>query len=311
MTWLRTAHAGSCIFLFAACSDHVGVASSAIVGGNADTTSSAIVMLVTSGTTADADCSATVVSPHVLVTAAHCVDPQHLSASLGSSYITRVFVGDDYATEHAGNMHEVATTATAPGYLFSTIFTKGHDVGVVVTKDALDMTPVPYVRAALDDSIVGASVRLVGFGETSVGVDTSIGVRESATTTVGKLGAIDVVTTAALPSACEGDSGGAALVTMNGTETLAGVISHGDAGNTCALSSFADRVDLESAFIDSYVNQYDPGFLRDSAPDAGADASADTPPSAGGCRAAPGAPDASFGALLGLLACVLRAKRQV
>lgn len=310
MTWLRSAHAGSCLVLFVACSDHVvGVASSAIVGGDADTTSSAVVMLVTIGNIADADCSATVVSPHVLVTAGHCVDPQHLAASVGKSYLTRVFVGDDYDTEQVGNMHAIATTATVPGYDLDTIFTKGHDVGVVVMQDALDVPPVPYVRAPLDASIVGASVRLVGFGETTPGDDTSIGVRESATTTIAQLDPIQIGTTSAIPSACDGDSGGSALVVMNGIETLAGVISHGEVGDTCTTSSFAARVDLESAFIDSYVNQYDPGFLQAATADAGADAS-DTPAASSGCRAANGAPDASFGALLGLLAFVLRAKRQ-
>lgn len=311
MTWLRSAHAGTCVLVFAACSDQVGVASSAIVGGDADTTSNAVVMVITSGSVADADCTATVVSPHVLVTAAHCVDPAHLTAELGASYVTRVFVGDDYSKMTAGDMHDVLTTATAPGFTMGTLFSKGHDLGIIVMTDALDVTPMPYVRAPLDESIVGASVRLVGFGETNPPDWHSIGVRESGTTTITKLDAIDVATAAAQPSGCEGDSGGPALVTMNGVETIVGVISHGDYLSDCLASSYADRVDLESAFIDSYVNQYDPGFLQSSAPDAGADASDVPPPSSGGCSSSGGAPDAVFGALLCLLAYVARAKRRV
>ena len=139
-------------------------------------------------------------------------------------------------------------------------------------------------------------------------------VRESGTTTIAKLEAIDVMTADALPSGCEGDSGGPALVSLNGVETIVGVISHGTVIDSCKSSSFADRVDVDSAFVDSYVNQYDPGFLDSTEAGAEAgDAEVDAPAAASGCTSAPGSPSRGAGAAWLALALVAltRARREI
>jgi secreted trypsin-like serine protease len=299
--------------LVACCAD-VGTNNSAIVGGQPDTTTDGVVMLQIVGTDAYAVCTATVVSPHVLVTAAHCVDPAHEPA-VGGTPTLRVFVGDDFAKQKPSDFHAVKTTATDPTYTFLGIGTKGHDVGIVVTSDALDgVAAIPYVRAPLDPSIVGGAVRLVGYGETVPNDYTTIAVRESATTTVATLSPNEVVTANVLPSGCHGDSGGATLMSVDGVDTLVSVISHGDTLDDCGGASYTERVDLESDFIDAFVNQYDPGFLP--APDAGADdggdeASAEPPTASQGCSASPAAPHPA-GALAWLLAtsCVAARRRR-
>ena len=59
------------------CGDRIGSASAPILSGTFDTTDTSVVaLLITSaeGPQDDALCSGTVVSPHVVLTAAHCLD---------------------------------------------------------------------------------------------------------------------------------------------------------------------------------------------------------------------------------------------
>ena len=268
-----------------ACSSPVGASSSAIVGGSADTQTTGVVMVyIKIAAGGWGTCSGTVVSPHVVVTAAHCVDPSIVGAA---TY--QVFVGDDfYASPPSSDFYAAQTTTFDPAFSMTTIMTKGHDVGLVVTKDALPIAPVAFARA-IDASLVGQTARLVGYGQTDPTDADSDGRRNSATTTVAKVSDIEVVTANQLPSGCEGDSGGALLVDVAGVPTLAGVISHGLSLNDCKGASYAERIDLETSFVEAAVDQVDPGFFAPDAgaPDAGDDASLPEPEPSSGCNAAP------------------------
>ena len=289
-----------------ACSSPLGSSSSAIVGGALDTQTTGVVMVYIKPTAGGwGTCSGTVVSPHVVVTAAHCVDPTIVGPASYS-----VYVGDDvYASPPASDFFAATKTIEEPAFSAATIMTKGHDVGLVITTDALPRTPIAFARS-LDASLVGQTATLVGFGETDPADASSDGRRSSAETTVAKLSDIEVVTANQLPSGCEGDSGGALLVSLGGVPTLAGVISHGLSLNDCKGASYTERIDLETSFVEAAVDQYDPGFFAPDAgaPDAGDDESVTEPQPSSGCDAAPGA-RGSWGAVALALALTAANRR--
>ena len=293
-----------------ACSaPETGASASAIVGGDADTTTRGVVLVEIHGSNPSdgwSDCSGTVISPHVVVTAAHCLDTALLG--FGPDPIFHVYVGDDiYASPPASDFYGVSQTIADPTFDASTVAKTGHDVGVVVTTDALPITPIPFVRTALDASFVGQPVRLVGFGLTDFADASSDGRRNSGSTTAAAMDDLQITTADALPSGCEGDSGGAMLATLGGVETLVGAISHGVAAEQCKGASMAERIDVEDAFLEPIVQANDPGFLP-SADEAGADAAPDPPPApaATGCGMAPVSP-AAGGALFALAVLALTA----
>ena len=254
-----------------------------------------------------ADCTGTVISPHVVLTAAHCVDAALVG--LGSDAVYRIYVGNDiYGKPPASDFYDVQATLADPAFAPQAIATKGHDVGVVVTNDPLPITPVPYARA-LDSSIIGQPARLVGYGETDPADASSDGVRHTGSTTIAKLDDHEVITADQLPSGCEGDSGGALLVTIAGRETVVGVISHGTAAENCLGESIAERADIETDFLDPIVAQYDPPPPPSA--DAGDTSDAGdvvTAPSSS-CSAAP-VPGSSTAAWLAAIALAMTRRRR-
>src|SRR4051794_2668337 len=99
--------------VFIACSPHdarEAARSNAqrIIGGDADTSTHGVVdILITKpGRTPFTWCSGVVVSPHVVVTAAHCVDP----AELDTGSVLSIYVGDVF---------EYGVTKTSPETTFA------------------------------------------------------------------------------------------------------------------------------------------------------------------------------------------------
>lgn len=259
----------------------------AIVGGVADTGDPAIVMIFAikddggDGTL----CTGTVVSPHVIATAAHCVSPEVVSAILGTTkYHFLVFLGTDNNDpaqyQDPSYFVSVKSTSFDPGYHMKDS-PPVHDVGAIVTDAALVLPPVPMNRTALTAEWIGKDARAVGAGRSIADSMDSSAVRKQAAISIDGITA-ETVTFRGAPGLCEGDSGGPLLVTRNGVESLAGIHSYGDK-KSCVGSSYDMRADVDLVpFVDPIIAENDPGFVPpdDGSKSAGPDASS-SPPDAG------------------------------
>jgi MYXO-CTERM domain-containing protein len=203
-------------------------------------------------------CTASLISPHVLLTAAHCVTPELVGADAQYRY----YQGPDVNSASSRELHPIPTVHFHAEFS-STDVQKGHDIAVGVLDVPLTNTaPLTLNTRPIDGDLVGQPVRLVGYGKDS-GTDTtgaSAGVKRQVSTRLNsytddllRLGQSGMTT-------CEGDSGGPAFMTVDGAERIVGVVSFGDA--SCAELGVDTRVDV---FADDWVRPFveaaDPGFL--------------------------------------------------
>jgi secreted trypsin-like serine protease len=245
------------VVLLAACEAiPVGSTASAIIGGQTTTADPAVVLLVASGTQGQAFCTAEIVSPHVLMTAAHCVDPNEVGNATFS-----VFLGSDINGSQANQSNlwiDVSAThhdsSFDPQYLDN-----GHDVGVAILSQAAPVVPIAMNRTPLTQAMLGQPLRLVGYGISSGNDSTgqSAGIKRVVTTPLSDYDSKFIDFGTSTQGTCEGDSGGPAFLTINGAEVIVGITSFGPYG--CQGGSTDTRVDtIGVPFVDGYIQQLDP-----------------------------------------------------
>lgn len=288
-----------------------------IIGGTPTSGDPAVVLLVSypaDKSTFDT-CTASLVAPTVLLTAAHCVD-----ATTHAGYVFGVFTGPDAsayptAAQLAPQLLPISETATHPDYDRDAPFYA--DIGVALLKDPLATAPLPVQQAPLDASIEGAEARIVGYGQL-VYKELNLQKHE-ATTVVAKLDAVDTLTVGDVAhKSCVGDSGGPALVVMDGVETIVGVDSYADTTG-CLEPAHYRRPDLFGEFLAAYIpwstgeggaggaGGAGGGESASGGGGAGAPAASPGAPDEGGCSLSGGSPATGLAALLlGALALVRR-----
>lgn len=259
--------------LFAlACGPESDVASSnaAIINGVSDTADTSVVALIiysSNGSQDDHVCSGTVVSPHVVLTAAHCLDPM----LVGPVDHVAIFSGTDFTDPNQATdptlQGAVASTVIDPKFSASTP-NPTDDIALVVAAQPLALRPIALNHSSLGSGDIGTAVHAVGFGQTSDDPLTA-GPRRSIDTTIFDIGDEHIVLDDVI---CNGDSGGPTFITKNGQTLVAGVHSF-TASSSCIGDGDDTRVDrYASSVIDPVIDQFDPGFVPSGCNAAGSNA---------------------------------------
>jgi secreted trypsin-like serine protease len=184
-----------------------------------------------------------VISPTVLVTAAHCVAPSEVGA--GAKFIA--VLGPNFDDPKA----EVLTVTETH---YDTAFnvnnlSGGHDIGVAILATPTTLTPIP-VNADTDPHTL-STVRLVGYGVNNGTAQTGAGRKRTVNAPVDGVTKRLIQIGDSKHDTCQGDSGGPALAKINGVETIVGLTSFGAAG--CSGGGYDTRIDLYGTFLAQWL----------------------------------------------------------
>lgn len=188
-------------------------------------------------------CTATVVNPTQLITAAHCVDtPNHPDHTYG------VFLGDHSADVVLTELLSVKQIDYPSTYVQATSFA---DIALVTLDAPLALAPVPLVLTTPQPSLVGTPARLVGYGRDDYNDSSSAGPKRFVDTTVASIEDQFLVIGDVARHTCIGDSGGPGLSLDFSPPRLLGVNSNGPFGCTGA-SSFT-RLDRHATWLADHL----------------------------------------------------------
>ncbi|TNF33379.1 MAG: trypsin-like serine protease [Deltaproteobacteria bacterium] len=232
-------------------------------GPDAPRHAATVALLQRSSTTVYPDiyCSGTLVTPDVVVTAAHCLTSQR-----GKKLVTTapeqvaIYFGDGTYTDSNGAAYAAVETLVYPGYDANALV---NDIALIrISPPMTAIAPVPVLPHALGFSSanVGETLNFAGFGEDengayntklqADGVLAGLGCAVSGCWNAG-VAASQFSYTQYDSGPCFGDSGGPAFVNRGGTWYLAGVTSYGD--NTCTQYGVSTRVDAYEGWIADFA----------------------------------------------------------
>jgi hypothetical protein len=214
-----------------------GRASQSIVNGQNDSGHPAIVALTIQG---QAFCTGTLVTPEVVVTAAHCIHP---STGVPANQ-TDIFFGD--ALNGDGFTVPVAEGRYHPDWYLDD--PEGDDdVAVLRLSETVDVVPMAIGKTPA----VGSILTLIGFGITQKDGGNGGTKRITEATIIDRVA--KVIAMEFGPGAtCNGDSGGPALFTEDGVLKLVGIHSRSD----CETYMLDERVDAhDDNFIFPFINE--------------------------------------------------------
>jgi hypothetical protein len=214
-----------------------------VVGGTADTGHPYIVAAFAPHEL----CSGALVSPTVVVTAAHCYFGVPDGGSVQITLEPVVHPGAEF----------VATGATYQGAIHRA---QGRDLAVVVLDGAgvqlgggYAHLPAPGFADALPSN---QRVDVVGFGISGIksGLPTAFGTKRIATSNLADAGVLGGRYLKVISGPCQGDSGAPNLVP--GTDTLLAITAYSNGNPNCNGDSYSERLDTTDAlsFIQSYLH---------------------------------------------------------
>lgn len=212
----------------------VSPASAAIVGGSEDPEHSEVAALLWEG---ERLCSATLIGPRVLITAAHCLDGFDAVAT----EIEAVFAADPAAAPAQARVSLQGIERFEPG---ASDFPS--DLARLTLVAVAPGVPGPWNVEPLLDEHIGLPLTVVGFGRTA-NDDDAPPVRRAAEVGLDDWNEALLFWAGDGAGACHGDSGGAVFGDLGQGPILLGIVEGGDPD--CNGDGQATRTDTHDAFF--------------------------------------------------------------
>ena len=187
--------------------DTAAAVSSPIIGGTYETGFPAVGAVLLDGGL----CTGTLVSPRVVVTAAHClVGSTPRSFVIGSS----MYSGTRLAVQTYKAHPDYEPESLEYGAKLGWAYIAWHDIGVIILSKPSTVTPMPMTMSSVA-TMVGKTVTFVGFGNREPYDGYAVGQKYKVSTPmydVWKQGFWNVTSSSDPKMTCGGDSGGPAFV---------------------------------------------------------------------------------------------------